>query len=262
MRDRNRRWTRVQSEILVWCGDEPLELAYDAQTLWVPPVDKIAKVGIGSPYRLPAATTKAGVPLPGTVVIEDVIVDTAEGGAKVAFSVRDFCGFLERDMPELFDRGFDIVSDPDDVRPAQIEGRPLYEASLDARAKEIIDQELARRKQLEDSGRPLTAASNEKDVVWAFRHRQKRGAARPSVSTEDLFAAASGGYVKGPEAPAVAPTGKTLVAECESLGIVLTKAELLGLLRDDAEQTSIVMDKIAARHRTAAAANAEVESPA
>lgn len=264
---RNRRWARTQSFILVWCGDEPLELFYNAQSIWVPPVDKVAKIGIGSPYRLPAATSKSGVPLPGTTLVEDIIANNGEG-TTVTFQARDFCASLEREQPELWDRGFDITEDPSEVRDLQIAGRPLYEASLDARAREIIDAELARRKALEDAGRPLTAASNEKEVVWAFRHRQKRGVAKPAISTADLFAAASGTYVETAQeaaaaAPAVAPTGKAIIEECEELAITLTKGELMGLLKDDKEQVAFVLQRIALKREQRKADEAAVaEAPA
>ncbi len=249
-----RRWSRTVSQILVWVGDEPLVLSYDGAEFWVPPLDKVAKVGSGSPYRFPSAVNAAGVSLPGTVLLQDQIVDTDEGGHRKVFDVMEYCAFLERDCPHLFARGFNVVTDAEDVRDVQLEGRPLYEESLDQKAQEVIEGELARRKHLEESGRPITAPSNEKDVVWAFKHKQRRGTQRPSLSTDQLFAAASGQFAADAEAPTVDPvraSAASLLDDCEALGINLTKTELVALLRDDQEQVAIVVEKIALKKQQA-----------
>lgn len=236
------RYNKVQSQILVWCGDEPLTLSYDSTPFLVPPINVIAQPGIGSPYRLPSATTKAGIPLAGTVVIQDG--EDVEGTNR--FRVRDFIDFLERDHATDFRRGLAIVTDPDDVKPVQEEGRPLYEESLDALASEILDSELLRQKKLEDAGRPVTQPVNEKQVIWAFKHKQKRGAAKPSVSKDDIMAAISGTYT----APATVTqdakmlSASALIGQCEDLGITLNKGELMALLKNDEEQISLILEKI------------------
>lgn len=253
MRINTRRYNRLQTHILTWCGDEPLEIAYDAVPILVPPVNKIANLGIGSPYRLPSAVSKNGVPMPGTLVVSDVEEDNEEGGVTRVFKVDDFCLFLERDCSELFSRGFNIVTDPDDVRPAQEEGRPLYEASLDAQAAAILDAELMRQKKYEEQGRPVPQAANEKQVIWAYRHKQKRGAQRPTISKDAILAAIQGGFA--PEMPLVEePTVQIrsaagLIEECESLGISLNKSELMALIRNKPDEVAYVLEKIALRKK-------------
>jgi hypothetical protein len=246
----------VQSQILVWCGDERLDLGYDGSFIAVPPMNEIAKVGIRSPYRLPAATTKAGVPLPGTVIVEDVIVQKEDGGYKKIFDVSDLCAFLERDCPELFQRGFQIVSDPEDVKAVQMEGRPLYEASQDARARDILGLELSRRKRYEDAGQPAPPGSNEQDVIWAIRHQQMRAARKAKtleVSSADIYAAMAGTYT-GPtpgveaDAPIVESTeqvsASSMIDEADELGVSLTKADLSGLIRGDKDIYAYVAEKL------------------
>jgi hypothetical protein len=262
-----RKWTRVQSQILVWCGDERLEIGYDASSITLPPINEVAKVGIRSPYRLSAATTKSGVPLPGTVLVEDVIVQNEDGGWKKIFDVSDLCGFLERDMPELFARGFQIVSDPEEVKVVQMECRPLYEKSLDARARDILALELTRRKRFEDNGQPAPPGSNEKDVVWAIRHQQSRASRRSTtadLSTSDIYNALAGHYTgavptgaqNAPDpGPASAPappaeahvSASSMIEEADELGIKLTPADLKGLIRGDRDTFDYVGEKLKLR---------------
>lgn len=257
-----RKWTRVQSQILTWCGDEILEIGYDGTVICIPPINQVAKVGLRSPYRLPSATTAAGVPLPGTVLIEDVVVQNENGGWKKVFDVSDLCAYLERDEPQLFARGFQIVSDPADVTIVQQEGRPLYEASLDQRAREVLALELSRRKRYEDAGQPAPPGSNESDVIWAIRHQQmrsarKRQAAGVELSTKDIYDAMAGTYnppaasVPQPqEAPAAAPAATThvsaasLIDEADELGVTLSKADLSGLIRGDRDTFDFVAEKV------------------
>jgi hypothetical protein len=272
-----RKWTRVQSQILVWCGDERLEIGYDASSINVPPINEVAKVGIRSPYRLPSATTKSGVPLPGTVLVEDVIVQNEDGGWKKIFDVSDLCGFLERDMPELFARGFQIVSDPDEVKVVQIESRPAYESSLDARARDVLALELTRRKRFEDSGQPAPPGSNEKDVVWAIRHQQSRASRRSTtanLSTADIYSALAGHYIGDvptgegapntpdpasrpasqtePQAPERNVSAASMIEEADELGIKLTPADLKGLIRGDRDTFDYVGEKLKLKRADAA----------
>jgi hypothetical protein len=256
-----RRWSKLQSQILVWCGDEKLEIGFNAALIAVPPVNQVAKVGIRSPYRLPSATTKAGVPLPGTVLVEDVVIQTEEGGWKKIFDVTDLCNFLERDCPELFLRGFAILSDPEDVTVVQKENRPLYEKSLDTKARDILALELTRRKRFEDNGQPAPPGSNELDVTWAIRHQRTRAAARRTgadLSTADIYNALAGTFaVNAPDptptedpAPQYAPptqehvSAASMIEEADELGIKLTPADLKGLIRGDKPTFEFVAEKI------------------
>lgn len=260
-----RRWSRLQSQILVWCGDEKLEIGFNAALIVVPPVNEVAKVGIRSPYRLPSATTKAGVPLPGTVLVEDVVIQNEDGGWKKIFDVTDLCNFLERDCPELFARGFAILSEPEDVTAVQKENRPMYEKSLDAKARDILALELTRRKRFEDNGQPAPPGSNEQDVTWAIRHQRTRAAARRTtadLSTADIYNALAGqftvnagGSLPNPNpaeepAPQYAPptqghiSAASMIEEADELGIKLTPADLKGLIRGDTPTFEFVAEKI------------------
>jgi hypothetical protein len=156
----------------------------------------------------------------------------------------------------LFARGFAIVSDPEDVTPLMREQLiPAWETSQDERARQVIATELERRKKLEAKGNPITPGSSEHHVLWAFKHMAKRQAAnQPMLTTEDLFAVASGSYTpkEAPAAPEVkAPAGGrdpvTLYAEAKALSVKLNKAELDGLLAGDVETVMSVAEQIRER---------------
>lgn len=280
-----RMWTRIASQILTWCGDEPLEVGYDGSLIRIPPVNEVAARGVGSPYRLEAAKTRQGVPLPGTVLVQDVIQEKEDGGFKKIFDVADFCAFLERDCEDLFKRGLAIVSDPDDVRVVQVETRPLYEASMDARAREILAQELQRRKKYEEAGQPAPPGSNINDVLWAVRHQRSRAnQARveqvPTAEIHAVMAQAFGtttDYVaprpaprepnpivekpapqpipeprqKEPGLPPVAAdpaTGSSsLMDAAEEVGLKLSKTDLTKLIRGDKEYIEYLNEEIRTR---------------
>jgi hypothetical protein len=260
----------VQSHILVWSGDEPLEIGWNGDVIYIPPMREVAKPGIGSPYRLPSAKNRDGVMLPGTILVEDVIVTTQSGGYKKIFDVSDLCAFLERDMPQLFKRGFQIVSDPEDVRIVQTECRPLYEVSQDDRARSLLAEELQRRKKYEDSGQPAPPGSNAADVEWAIRHQKLRQSQRRKAgveySTEDIYSALAGTFdpaalADEPEAAAPAPpsvqpvapeaplrvSGASMIDEADELSVNLTKADLAGLIRGDKETYEYIREKLDAK---------------
>lgn len=252
-----RRWNRVQSQILVWAGEEPLEIMYDAETFRIPSRNEHAQVGEGRPYRHESARTRSGAYIPGTIVILDAFRDVEGGGRVKTFDVASLCTYLEEQRGDLFNRGLEIVSDPDEVAEVMKELIPKWEASQDARAHEIVRAELQRRKRLEEKGEPLTPGSSEKDVVWAFAHLKHRQAnLTPAVSTEDLFAAAGGLYTKSaaPKGAAAPTESGTLFQQAEELGIALNKGEMAGLLKGDAMTADFVRKKIAARREELAAA--------
>ena len=75
----------------------------------------------------------------------------------------------------------------------------------------------------------------------------------PEIPSTDLVAALKGEYVElakahvpgpVPAAPLIPDRASEIFEEAEELGISLSKAELAGLLKNDAEQTGFVLEKI------------------
>lgn len=254
---KTKRWSRVTSQILVWAGEEPLVIGYDGDEIRLPARTEIAQKGNQSQYRFESAQTKAGHFIPGTVLLTDLFRTTEQGGYEKTFDVNKLCEYLERDRQDLFARGFAIVSDSEDVTPLMREQLiPAWEASQDERARQVIATELERRKRLEAKGNPITPGSSEHHVLWAFKHMAKRQASnQPMLTTDDLFAVASGSYIakEAPDAPAAAkaPTvardPMALYAEAKAIGVRLNKAELDGLLAGDVETVMSVAEQVRAR---------------
>lgn len=258
-----KRWSRVTSQILVWAGDEPLTIAYNGDEIRIPAREEVAQKGPRSPYRWESAITKGGRYVPGTVSLTDLFKNTESGGYEKVFDVNLLCEYLDRDRQDLFARGFAIVSDVEDVTPLMREQLiPAWESSQDERARQIVATELERRKRLEAKGNPITPGSSEHHVLWAFKHMAKRQAAnQPMLSTDDLFAVASGSYTPkaGHEAaaPVVPATAAgqyrapddpmALYAEAQAVSMKLTKPELDGLLSNDDDTKQTIMEKLAVR---------------
>lgn len=256
-----RRWNRTQSQILVWAGEEPLEILYDAEHIRVPAREEVARVGERSPYRYESAMTRAGVYLPGTLVLSDIFVQTDGGGQVKRFDVAQFCSYLEDSRQDLFERGLEIITDPADAVVVMKDLIPKWEKSQDARARQIVTQELERRKKLEAKGEPVTPGSSEHLVIWAFAHLKNRQTEqRPALSTTDLFNVAAGVFntpkaiVEAQPMPAGLSPGGELYRQAEEAGLVLNKGEMSGLLKGDPETMAFVRAKIAAKNTTEKAA--------
>jgi hypothetical protein len=256
-----RRWNRIQTQILVWAGEQPLEFDYNGDRIIVPARNEIARRGPRSRYRNESAISKSGAYLPGTLAMSDESRPTDGGGLMPVFRVGELCEYLERDRQDLFRRGFAIVTDPEDVHPVMQELIPIWEANQDARAREIVNTELERRKKLQEKGNPITPGSSEHLVVWAFRHLAKRQAEqRPMLSTDELFAVAAGTYTAPPVEPEpalpvkIGPTTDpvALYQTAESIGVKLSKADLAGLLAGDKDIIGTVSQRIAARRKEVA----------
>lgn len=256
-------YSRIVSQIFTWAGEEPLTIGYDGQTFVVPPRHETAKVRPGSIYKLESARDGKGELIPGTLLVSDVTEPTEDGGFRRRMSVSDFCDFLTRDREDLFQRGFNIVGTPQEVKEAIEQGIPLYEASQDERARTILATELERRKKFEEKGQPAPPSSSEHQVAWAIKHLKSRQVEqKPSASTDEIFGALQGRYQ--PDAQPVAPvvaTGRVTTAqeifeEANSLGVTLSKSELAGLLGNDPEQTGFILEKIKMRRAAAEAAPA------
>lgn len=251
-------YTRVASQIFTWAGEEPLQLGYDQQTFVVPPRHETARPGFGSIYRGESARDASGHLIPGTLVVSDDFATTEDGGRRQILKVNEFCDYLTRDRDDLFSRGFNIVGTPQEVGPAIEQGIPLYEASQDERARNILATELERRKKFEEKGQPAPPSSSEHQVAWAIKHLRSRQVEQlPSASTDEIFGALQGRYQPIPK-PADLPSLKRVTSaqeiyeEATKLGIVLSKTELAGLLGNEPEQTGFVLQKIELKRKAAA----------
>jgi hypothetical protein len=243
-------WSRPNEAIFVWPGEEPLVVKYDSDELWVPPRFETARPGPGSPYRFPSALGKEGHLLKGTVVVKDITASTDMGGYRTVFSVNDMAAYLTRERDDLFRRGFNIVASVDQVPVAMEMGIPLYEASQDERAREVVAKEMDRRRKWEERGQPPPPSSSDHLVAWAIAHLRAREPKRPQYTTEQLRSALEGRYVLAAP-PATVPVDRRsaleLYDEARELKIQLSKVELEALLQNDSEQIQYVKEKIAAR---------------
>jgi hypothetical protein len=185
-----------------------------------------------------------------------------DGNKVKAFDADQFVKWLEVVRGDLLDRGLFIVDLPEEIEQAKAEGRPVWEASQDNRARMILEAELFRRRRWEDKGQQAPASSSEHLVAWAVKHVNERGTALSGIPTDDIRTAlGKGSALPGrvtpfsrmssvappPAAPARAgmPGGPEVYARAKTLGVKLLKDELEGLLSDDAEVVSIVQAKVA-----------------
>lgn len=246
-------------------------IGYDGNTFIVPPRHETAKLGPGSPYRCESARNNAGDLVPGTIVVQDISVTMSDGGRKQVLSVTEFCDYLTRDRDDLFARGFNIVGTWQEVKEAIEQGIPLYEASQDMRARDILAAEMERQKKFQDKGQPVPAREDQHNVEWALRHlASRRTSMKPATKLDDIRAVLEGRITDLPQeaaqvaAPVPVSVTKTVTTAQEvyeraiGLGISLSKSELAGLLGRDEEQIAFVLEKIKARE----AAAAETVAPA
>lgn len=249
---RRRQFHRLQEFILAWPGDENLQVGFNGDVMIIPPRDTVAKVGQGTPYRLPAALLD-GEPIPGTIVLTDRIQTTAaRGGYRKNFDAAECCSWMEDTRTDLFNRGMAIVMHPEDVAAAMEEGRPKYEASQEETARNLLMAELERQKKWDGKGVPAPPSSSEHKIRWALAFLESREAARPQVSQDHLKRALAGhfgtappqaaeqpkamlGSVPAADAPKELPVTELFEMSVAS-GIKLTKAEMVRLL--DAEDTT------------------------
>lgn len=269
MKVKKRLWNRVNSQIFVWAGEEPKEIKFSGFRFKIPPRTETAKTGKGSIYTFESARDAAERLLPGTIVVTDKISNSPNGGVHRIFDVAACCEYLQRDREELFDQGFAIVSDVNDVPYAMQECVPLYDASQDRRAHQILQSEMERQRKMEEKGQVVTERENPQVVTWAMQHLSRRGKTiKPSHGLEDIAAVLEGRH-KGPieesaaapppeqpevpESPAAAEH-KDLYQECEEWGLRLTKRELEALVTNDQEQIQFIRSKLQVKKEAAAPA--------
>jgi len=249
-------WSSKASVIFVWPGEEDLEIGFDAQRFVVPPRNKAARKGVGSRYAHESARDSADRFIHGTIVVEDMTEQREGGGFVQRLSVDMLCRFLQRDRQDLFLRGFNIVQNRSDIEPAMHAGLPLYNASQDARAREVLATELERQKHFAEKGQPAPPSSSAHLVEWAIQHLQNRPVEAPKYSAEDITKILEGRLTAPPpqRLPEPAKVGgpggsmnATVFEEAEAAGVKLGQAELRGLLRDDPEVVALVVQKIKGR---------------
>jgi hypothetical protein len=258
---KRRLFQRLQKFIFVWPGDENLQTGFNGEVMIVPPRDTVAEQTPGSPYRFPAAEDRDGRKLPGTIVIQDRIVQASpSGGHLKLFDAAECCAFMEDSRDDLFNRGFAIVMDPDDVGMAMEEGRPKYEASQMNLAREILHAELERRKRWDAKGIPAPPSSSDHKVRWAVAHLETAAEQTPQLSQEALVAALAGKKLPDlpipaelPPAPKPVPRVKEplsvteLFQMADAAGVSMTKAEMAKLLRGDPDFRESLLDQIATK---------------
>jgi hypothetical protein len=270
MRPIKRLWNREQNQIFVWAGERPLQLKYSGFIFYVPPRHEVAKVGPGSMYRFESAKDGNGRAVPGTIVVKDILSRTPDGGYSKTFDVDACCRFLDRDRQRLFERGFQIVSEPGEIGVAMDDALPRYEAAEDARAHQILATEMERQKGFRDKGQDPPESSSAEQVAWAMKHlsRPGRKADRPEYGADQIKAVLSGTAPPSPEATAAPPVVETvpvdipddeveknirLYHEAKEAGVKLTRTELAGLLENDTEMVELVIDKLKVKQEGAQA---------
>jgi hypothetical protein len=259
-------WSKKNSVVFVWPGEEPLTLKYDGIQIVLPPRDVIARVGLGSIYTHEAAEVK-GRKLAGTVVVEDVTVLTAEGGYKTILNIDHLCRYLVRDRDDLFARGFNIVEDPTLIDEALTVGLPLYSESQVRRAREVLSRELQRQKGYKDRGEVPPPSTSEHLISWAVKHLKSLGPQKQAHRMEDLSAVLEGRQLNEPAEPAqqmvhdvpaeqiVEASG--VFAEARAAGLSLGNFELQSLLTGNEETIAKVRVKIEARRAEKAVKTAQ-----
>lgn len=247
---------RVNSFIMVWCGDEKEQVGFDGEVFNLPPIDGVATLGPGTGYKFESARDRAGDYVPGTLRVSDrhAVID---GNRVKVFDADMFVKWTETIRTDLLDRGMLIVDLPEEVEEAKVEGRPLWEKSQDTRARSVLEAELFRRRRWEEKGTPPPPSSSEHLVAWAIKHLNERGSALSMIQTDQIIGALSKGSSMPPRGalenamrgvptaqpsrsnvastPVLAdgPEGVLLYRKAMALGVKLLKDDLEGLLSDD-----------------------------
>ena len=262
-----RKFHRLQEFILVWAGDEAKQIAFDGELFVLPPHDQKAEVGPAAPYRYEGVRDALGNMLPGTIAVKDRVDSTPQGGYVKRFDVVEFCTWLEDNREDLFAQGLAIVEDAEEVAAAMAVGRPKYERSQDDYAREVLQQELERRKKWDAKGIPAPQSSSEHKIRWAAQHLENRARVAPTLSDDAIRRVLGGGIGTPGPVPALALTveaepidpklaldkpldGHTpgdMYELAEAAGITLTKGEMGKLLRNDLEYRAALLKQIAAK---------------
>lgn len=232
-------WSKKNSVVFVWPGEEPLELQYDGTRIVVPARDVIGRVGVGSIYTHEPAEM-SGRKIPGTAVIEDITTVTPEGGYKTMLSIDHLCRYLTRDRDDLFRRGFNICESVDLIQEALTLGIPLYSESQIKRAREVLSREMQRQKGYKDRGETPPPSTSEHLVSWAVKHLKSVGPQAQAHRLEDLAAALDG---RGPEPQQIAAIGDVVVDASDLMaqaGAAFQAARAANLKLNGVEMTQLL----------------------
>jgi hypothetical protein len=265
-----RLWNRVNGQIFVWAGEEPKEVKYSGFRFKLPPRTETAKLGPGSIYRFESVRDSKDELIPGTAWVTDVVVSSDSGGRHRVFDVSACCEFLQESKSKLFEEGFAIVSDVNDVRPAMEELRPLYDKSQDVRAQGILGSELDRQRKYQDKGQAVPEPDNPERVEWAMKHMaRRRKSMKPTHGMDNIQAVLEGRFddvvradkSNGTPAPIAAfnpepMDGRELFKECNEWGVRLSKREVEALLEGDEEQIAFIVAKLKVKREATTASPA------
>ena len=265
-----RLWNRVNGQIFVWAGEEPKEIKYSGFRFKLPPRTETAKIGPGSIYRFESVRDSKDELIPGTAWVTDVVASSDSGGRHRIFDVSACCEFLQESKSKLFEEGFAIVSDVNDVKAAMEELRPLYDKSQDLRAQGILGAELDRQKKWKEKGQMVPEPDNPERVEWAMKHMaRRRKSMRPAHGMDNIQAVLEGRFddvvpENGNSQPGPSPVafdaepldGRELFRECGEWGVRLSKREVEALLDGDGEQIAFIVAKLKSKKEATAASPA------
>ncbi len=268
---------RPRTAILVWAGDEPAVPMYGGEPIAVPPRDVVAVGGIDLPntpegrrqaqgniYRYSSALDRQGKPIPGTVMLRDVLVtDPISGRINKAFDVEMWAKGLGDVNKKLFERGLSIVMEPEDVPAAMEAGRLRWRKAKLQEWDTEIRTEMARREHYRTRGQtaPPLDEKGERSLQNAILNlkleKERSGSA---ISDADLSIALGAPPVKRAEVQPLAlePEPQPEPEDTDPLGdavlelyrlakankVALLKEELDGLLGRDPAAMRAVEEKL------------------
>lgn len=255
---------RAQSFIIVWPGDEEVSVQYNGEPVIIPATSQVADPGAKhSRHRFPSAKDRAGNPIPGTVLLSDIVrEDAATAGIVKPFDAREWCEGVYANNKPLINRGLRIVVEPEEVEAARAEGRPLWEKGEIGHAESVLREELARMDYWSKKGQPAPESSSHEAVMKAKAflenvHRNRKD----SISKDDLLAALGEAPKYAPAVPAAAPVAppaattedpqadlaiaaRAMRKAAQEGKVNLTKAELEGLIDLNVEVMTAVEKKL------------------
>lgn len=216
------RLRRHQSRhIVAWAGDDMAKPGYGGMVVVVPPRHEIANPAApASQYRFQAASDQDGA-IPGTVILESVIVhDSNMGGFRAEFDATEWCDGIETTEfgKGLIARGMTILdgnATRAEIEAAQKTGRPKWEAAQEAQWNQVLAAEMTRRDKLKAQNRPLSAAPNEKAIRDAIAGLEMLRVSRVEKMVPDDAIRGALGFDRPAPAPATVTPFPTPVATTE-----------------------------------------------
>lgn len=240
-------FSRPHEYIVVWPGDEPIDIVAGGQYVRVPSRNDCSwKPGTRpedrGPYRFPAAVDSSGEPIPGTIVLSDAFGSTPGGAVEKKF---DAVGFLQAFQSTAFGaavlaRGMTVVESSGDVEAAIAANRAAWEEAAVAGWEQTLRDELDRQAKYKEKGHPAPPPTereglNIKAAMAGLAALRTRRAAR-GFSESELKAALSG--EEAPVTPGdplveLAKSASDIFQQAIAMNLPLRKDEMEGLLRRD-----------------------------